>query len=62
MIVPVGQVEPVPRRIRGFVAGRPVFDTVRAGYVWLLPGYPQYCVPRDDIVEGALVDEGGTWS
>ncbi|MEE4592695.1 DUF427 domain-containing protein [Streptomyces sp. DSM 41524] len=58
MIVPVGHVEPVPRRIRGFVAGRPVFDTVRARYVWLWPGYPQYCVPRDDIVEGALVDEG----
>ncbi|ASQ99396.1 MULTISPECIES: DUF427 domain-containing protein [Streptomyces] len=57
MIVPVGQVEPVPRRIRGYVGGRLVFDTVRARYVWLWPGYPQYCVPRDDIVEGALVDE-----
>ncbi|MGQ4511275.1 DUF427 domain-containing protein [Streptomyces sp. DW26H14] len=58
MIVPVGHVEPVPRRLRGFVAGRPVFDTVRARYVWLWPGYPQFCVPREDIAAGALVDEG----
>ncbi|AEW97363.1 MULTISPECIES: DUF427 domain-containing protein [Streptomycetaceae] len=58
MIVPVGHVEPVPRRIRGFVAGRPVFDTVRARYVWLWPGYPQYCVPYEDVADGALADEG----
>ncbi|MFH8808773.1 DUF427 domain-containing protein [Streptomyces hygroscopicus] len=58
MIVPVGHVEPVARRIRGYVAGHPVFDTVRARYVWLWPGYPQYCVPSEDIVEGALADEG----
>ncbi|MEU1629775.1 DUF427 domain-containing protein [Streptomyces sp. NPDC020096] len=58
MIVPVGHVEPVPRRIRGFAAGHTVFDTVRARYVWLWPGYPQYCVPREDIRDGALLDEG----
>ncbi|MCQ4079045.1 DUF427 domain-containing protein [Streptomyces sp. RB6PN25] len=60
MIVPVGHVEPVPRRIRGFAADRLVFDTVRARYVWLWPGYPQYCIPRKDIVDGALLDEGRT--
>ncbi|WP_329454542.1 DUF427 domain-containing protein [Streptomyces sp. NBC_01497] len=58
MIVPVGHVEPVPRRLRGFVAGRLLFDTVGARYVWLWPGYPQFCLPREDIAEGALVDEG----
>jgi len=60
MIVPVGHVEPVPRRIRGYVAGHLVFDTVRARYVWLWPGYPQYCIPREDIRDGTLLDEGRT--
>ncbi|MFE7792646.1 DUF427 domain-containing protein [Streptomyces sp. NPDC057460] len=58
MIVPVGHVEPVPRRIRGYAANLPVFDTVRARYVWLWPGYPQYCIPREDIRDGVLLDEG----
>ncbi|MFS4091569.1 DUF427 domain-containing protein [Streptomyces sp. AF1A] len=57
MIVPVGHVEPVPRRIRGYAAHLPVLDTVRARYVWLWPGYPQYCIPRDDIRDDALLDE-----
>ncbi len=60
LIVPVGHVEPVPRRIRGYAADRLVFDTVRARYVWLWPGYPQYCVPREDIADGSLLDEGRT--
>ncbi|GAA3817793.1 DUF427 domain-containing protein [Streptomyces chiangmaiensis] len=60
MIVPVGHVEPVPRRIRGYAANLQVFDTVRARYVWLWPGYPQYCIPREDIRDGALLDEGRT--
>lgn len=59
-IVPVGHVEPVPRRIRGYVEGRLVFDTLRALYVWEWPGYPQYCVPTEDMSEGTLVDEGST--
>ena len=56
MIVPVGHVEPVPRRIRGYAANLPVLDTVRARYVWLWPGYPQYCIPREDIRDGVLPD------
>ncbi len=60
MIVPVGHVEPVPRRIRGYTANLPVFDTVQARCVWLWPGYPQYCIPRDDIRDGVLLDEDRT--
>ncbi|WP_049571725.1 DUF427 domain-containing protein [Streptomyces sp. SBT349] len=60
LIVPVGHVEPVPRRIRGFVEGHLVFDTRRALYVWEWPGYPQYAIPLGDLVEGALVDEGSS--
>jgi uncharacterized protein (DUF427 family) len=60
LIVPVGHVEPVPRRIRGYVEGRLAFDTQRALYVWEWPGYPQYSIPLDDLAEGLLVDEGRT--
>lgn len=58
MIVPVGHVEPVPRRIRGYVAGRVVFDTQQARYIWEWPGYPQYSIPLEDLVDGSLEDEG----
>jgi uncharacterized protein (DUF427 family) len=61
-IVPIGHVEPVPRRLRGFLAGRCVFDTLRAQYVWLKPSYPQFSIPREDIAEGVLIDEGGSVS
>lgn len=58
MIVPVGHVEPVPRRVRGLVAGRYAFDSTDAKYVWSWPGYPQYCIPPGDVAEGLLIDEG----
>lgn len=57
-ITPVNHVEPVPRRIRGIVAGTSVLDTVRALYVWEWPYYPQYYVPLADIRPGALESEG----
>ncbi|WP_243869018.1 DUF427 domain-containing protein [Streptomyces liangshanensis] len=57
MITPAGHVEPVPRRIRGFLGGRAVVDTLRARYVWEWPGYPQYSVPVADLVDCELVDE-----
>src|SRR6185437_16445381 len=34
LIVPAGHVEPCPRRVRGVFAGRTVFDTGNARYVW----------------------------
>jgi len=51
------QVEPVPRRIRGFLGGKQVFDTLRAVYVWESPRYPQYYIPVADVDSGLLVDE-----
>ncbi|MGW3244123.1 DUF427 domain-containing protein [Streptomyces sp. NPDC001070] len=57
-IVPVGHVEPVPRRIRALVGGRPVFDTRHALYVWEWPGYPQYSIPLRDLADGVLTDDG----
>jgi uncharacterized protein (DUF427 family) len=58
MIVPVGHVEPVARRVRGLLAGQVVVDTVRARYVWESVLYPQYYVPLVDVSPGVLVPEG----
>ena len=52
-----GRVEPSPRRVRGFLDGELVFDTVSARYVWEMPYYPAYYVPLSDVEEGFLVDE-----
>lgn len=60
MIAPVGHVEPAPRRVRAFLDGVPVVDTVRARYVWEWPNYPQYYVPLDDVDPACLVDDGRT--
>ena len=59
-LVPVNHVQPVPRRIRAFLGGRPVFDTTAARYVWENTSYPQYYIPLRDVDAGALVDEGTT--
>ncbi|MEV7627111.1 DUF427 domain-containing protein [Actinoplanes sp. NPDC089786] len=58
MIAVTGTVEPAPRRVRGEVGGRLVFDTVNALYVWEWPNYPQYYIPLDDVDRSMLVDEG----
>ena len=58
MIVPAGHVEPVPRRVRGFLGGRKVLDTTSALYVWESPKYPQFHIPLADVEPGLLVDEG----
>ncbi|MEU7962817.1 DUF427 domain-containing protein [Streptomyces sp. NPDC049097] len=60
LIVPVGHVEPVPRRIRGLIGGRVVFDTRRALYVWEWRAYPQFSIPVEDLVDGVLIDDDHT--
>jgi uncharacterized protein (DUF427 family) len=54
LIVPVGHVEPVPRRIRAFLGSAKVLDTTRAVYVWERSNYPQYFVPLADVDQTAL--------
>ncbi len=54
---PVNHTAPVPRRIRAFLNGRVVLDTMSALYVWEWSRYPQYYVPVDDIDPAVLVDE-----
>ncbi len=56
-IVPVNHIEPVPRRIRAFLGGAVVLDTIRARYVWESPNYPQYYIPIADVNSEVLIDE-----
>ena len=57
-ITAVNHVEPVPRRIRAFLAGEKVLDTTKALYVWEWPHYPQYYIPLEDVRRDLLVPEG----
>lgn len=57
MAATLGRVEPAPRRVRGYLAGRQVFDTVAARYVWESVRYPQYYVPLADVDTSLLADE-----
>ena len=52
-----GAVEPVPRRLRGYLDGQCVFDTVSAVYVWDTPKYPAYHVPLADVDPQQLTDD-----
>lgn len=52
-----GEVEPVPRRLRGYVDGACVFDTISAVYVWDSPKYPAYHVPLADLDPLLLTDD-----
>ena len=54
---PTDHLEPAPRRVRGVLADRTVFDTENAVYVWEWSHYPQYYIPLADIDPAALVDE-----
>ncbi|WP_405689625.1 DUF427 domain-containing protein [Streptomyces sp. NBC_01185] len=58
LIVPVGHVEPVPRRVRATLGDQSVLDTRRALYVWEWPAYPQFSIPVEDVAEGVLTDDG----
>lgn len=51
-----GRVEPAPRRIRGYRGAERVFDTTAARYVWEVPYYPQYYIPRSDVRADVLRD------
>jgi uncharacterized protein (DUF427 family) len=57
VITAVNRIEPVPRRVRAYLGGTVVLDTVRALYVWETPKYPQYYIPLADVNPAVLVDE-----
>jgi uncharacterized protein (DUF427 family) len=60
MIVPVGHIEPAPRRVRALLGSHVVLDTTRAVYMWESPYYPQYYIPVADVNHDLLVDEQHT--
>jgi uncharacterized protein (DUF427 family) len=43
------RVEDGRKRVRAYLAGHLVLDTIRPVYVWEKPWYPTYYVPRDDV-------------
>ena len=51
------RIEPGAKRVRAFLQGHLVADTIHPLYVWEIPYYPASYVPRDDIVV-ELVDTG----
>ncbi len=57
MLARVDHTEPVPRRVRGYLGGRLVFDTQEALYVWEWPNYAQFYIPATDVEAGLIVDE-----
>ena len=57
--VPVGHVEPCPRRVRARLDGRIVLDTVEALYLWEHPWYPRWLVPVDDVDTLVLTRDTG---
>jgi uncharacterized protein (DUF427 family) len=53
----VNQIEPVPRRIRGYIDHELVIDTTAALYVWEVVYYPAFYIPKADITAEFLIDE-----
>lgn len=51
------RVEPGAKRVRAYLGGRLVADTIRPLLVWEVPYYPAYYIPRADVV-AELVDTG----
>ncbi|MBG0832549.1 DUF427 domain-containing protein [Planomonospora sp. ID67723] len=43
------RIEPSAKRVRAFLGGRVVADTVRPLLVWEIPYYPAYYIPREDL-------------
>jgi uncharacterized protein (DUF427 family) len=52
--------EPSGKRVRGFVGGECIVDTVDAIYVWEGPNFPQYYLPRAAFADGVLVPTATT--
>jgi uncharacterized protein (DUF427 family) len=47
--------EPANRRVRAYLGGAIVVDTIDPLYVWEGPHYPQYYLPLTDVADGVLV-------
>ncbi|MGH9150588.1 MAG: DUF427 domain-containing protein [Acidimicrobiales bacterium] len=54
------RVEQAAKRVRTYLGGELVADTVRPRLVWEVPSYPAYYLPAGDVRPGLLVPTGTT--
>lgn len=52
--------EPSPKRVRVYLGGRVVADTLRVLLVWEVRGYPTFCFPAGDVDHDLLVPDSET--
>lgn len=54
------RMEPSPKRVRAYLDGTAVADSIRPVLVWEVPYYPTYYFPAADVRVDLLVDTGET--
>jgi uncharacterized protein (DUF427 family) len=54
------RLEPSAKRVRAYLGGEVVADTLHPVLVWEIPYYPAYYFPVDDVRADALEPDGGT--
>jgi len=53
------RIEPAAKRVRTYLGGQPVADTIRPLLVWEVPYYPTYYFPLADVRAEMLEPDGG---
>jgi uncharacterized protein (DUF427 family) len=53
------RIEPSTKRVRTYLGGEPVADTIRPLLVWEVPYYPTYYFPASDVRADLLEPDGG---
>ncbi|KAH6722040.1 hypothetical protein DL95DRAFT_382762 [Leptodontidium sp. 2 PMI_412] len=51
------KIEGTPRRVRGLLGGKYIFDTLEAQYVWEHPYYPYFYIPLDAFTKEAKFEK-----
>src|SRR5215468_1398972 len=54
------RIENGQKRVRAYLGGEVVADTIRPVLVWEIPYYPAYYFPVEDVRADALAPDGGT--
>lgn len=56
------RVEPGHKRVRAYLGGEVVFDTIHPSLVWEIPHYPAYYIPIGDVTTGLIPTDTVTHS
>ena len=56
------RVEPGHKRVRAYLGGEVVFDTIHPSLVWEIPHYPAYYIPIGDVTAGLIPTDTVTHS